>query len=105
MTVAMGIRHRESGEYQVIPVATSAAFRDVWLPACDRLGLEWVARFHDGSLTTVAPHVIPEIVAELERMRVWATIQQEMSFVVEKIDVILQAIRDNDVINYEFDVG
>jgi hypothetical protein len=64
-----------------------------------------VAQFHDGSLTTVPPRVIPEIVAELERMRVWATEQQELSFVVERIDVILQAFRDNDAINYEFDFG
>ena len=36
MAVEMGIRHRESGRYEVVPVATAETFRAVWLPAAER---------------------------------------------------------------------
>ena len=105
MTVEMGIRHRDTGDYEVVPVATSATFRKVWLPACDRLGLELVGHFHDGMLTTVPAEAIPRIIGELHRLRAWARDQPELHFVVERIDTILRAFRETDPAVCEYDFG
>jgi hypothetical protein len=104
MTVEMGIR-RHTGEYEVVPVATAATFREVWLPACERLGLEWVARLHDGALTPVPLGLLPQIVNELGQLRGWAAEQPDLKHVVERIDAILAAFRDTDPLACEYDFG
>ena len=45
MTIEMEILYRDSGEYEVVPVATSEAFRRDWLSACERLDLESISVF------------------------------------------------------------
>jgi hypothetical protein len=105
MTVEMGIRHRDTGEYEVVPVATSDTFCRIWLPACKRLGLEWVAHFHDGALAVVPPESVPQIIAELERLRAGLAEQRELAFVIERIDSILRAFRKTDPAVCEYDFG
>ena len=105
MTIEMGIRHRETGTYEVVPVATSETFRKVWLPACERLGLEWVAHLHDGALTPVSPEVVPHLIGELQRLRAWACEQQELGPPVERIDSILRAFRETNPTLCEYDFG
>src|SRR5262245_30275753 len=105
MTVEMGIRHRETGTYEVVPVATSETFRKVWLPACERLGLKWVAHFHDGALTRIPPEVVPQIIEELQRLRIWVYGHPELGPPVERVDSILRAFRETDPALWEYDFG
>src|SRR5437763_86280 len=105
MTIEMGIHHLDTGEYEVVPVATSETFRAVWLPACNRLGLEWVAHFHDGALTAVPVELIPQIVKELQLLRGWVSEQPELAFIAEGIDSILRMFRERDPAKCEFDFG
>jgi hypothetical protein len=101
----MGIRHLDTGEYEVVPVSTAATYQQVWLPACAQLGLKWVAHFHDGSLTTVPSELIPQIVAELRQLRGWASESPELEFMVERIDTILCIFRETDPALCVYDFG
>ena len=105
MTVEMGIRHRDSGEYEVVPVSTSATFDSVWLPAAERLGLELVPLFAGGALTTVPPDLVPRIVAEVRRLRDWAATQPDGDYLVERCAAILDAFERTNPANCEYDFG
>jgi hypothetical protein len=105
MTVEMGIRHRDSGEYEVVPVATSETFRGVWLPACEQLGLELVPLFAGGALTTVPPKLVSQIVAEVERLRSWAIDQPNSEYLADRCSAILAAFARTDPMACEYDFG
>lgn len=108
MTVSMGIKHRGSGRYEIVSIATSAQFTSDWLPACALLGLRFVSRFHDGSLGVVDKQDLYEIVAELNTMRSWATAKErteDMTLLVERIDDILRALQETSWDDCEYDFG
>jgi choline dehydrogenase-like flavoprotein len=105
VSVEMGIRHRVSGEYKVVPVATSDTFRRVWLPACEQLGLELVPLFAGGALTTVPPELVPQIIAEVERLRGWARAQASGEYLADRCSDILAAFARTDPTGCEYDFG
>ena len=105
MTVEMGIHHRDSGEFEAVPVATSESFRRVWLPACERLGLSLVPLFSGGALLRVPPNLVPRIVSELEVLREWASTQPDGIYLVERCDGILAAFRRTDPETCDYDFG
>ncbi len=105
MSVEMGIRHRDSGEYEVVPVASSETFRRVWLPACERLGLELVPLFAGGALTVVPPELIERIVAEVEGLRGWAAEQPDGVYLTDRCSGILAAFARTDPVACEYDFG
>jgi hypothetical protein len=100
MTVEMGIRHRDSGEYEVVSVATSQG-----LPACERLGLELVPLFAGGALTIVPSEVIPRLVAGVEQLRAWAVSQPDGDYLAERCAAILAAFARTDPAACEYDFG
>jgi hypothetical protein len=105
MAIEMGIRHRDSGEYEVVPVATSETFRRVWLPACERLGLALVPLFAGGALTTVPPELVPQIVAEVERLRADAAALPDGDYLADRCSGILAAFARTDPAGCEYDFG
>lgn len=105
MTVSLGIKHLASGRYNVVPVATNEEFTSCWLPACARLGLRFVAHFHDGSLTTVSTDDVQLIVAELQRLRAWGTASEGSAHMVERIDGILRSLQETASERCEYDFG
>jgi len=105
MTVEMGIRHRDTGEYEVVPVATSETFRRVWLPACERLGLRLVPLFAGGALTTVPPDLVPQIVAEVEQLQAGAAELRDGDYLADRCSGILAAFGRTDPAACEYDFG
>lgn len=105
MSVEMGIWHRDSGEYEVVPVATLDTFRRVWLPACERLGLELVPLFAGGALTTIPLELVPRIVDEVERLRGWAAGQPDGEYLADRCSGILAAFARTDATGCEYDFG
>lgn len=105
MTIEMGIRHRDSGAYEVIPVATSDTFRRVWLPACEQIGLALVPLFDGGALTRVPADLVPRIVAEVEQLRDWAAQQPDGKYLVDRCSDILAAFVRTDPATCEYDFG
>lgn len=105
MTVEMGIRHCATGKYEVVPVATSETFRLVWLPACERLGLEFVPLFAGGALTIVPAELVPRIVAEVEQLRAAAVAWPEGDYLADRCSGILAAFARTDPAACEYDFG
>ena len=101
----MGIRHRDTGEYEVVPVATAEAFHRVWLPACERLGLELVPLFAGGALTTVPPNLIPQIVAEVEQLWIESAELSDGDYLACRCAGILAAFARTDPAVCEYDFG
>ena len=85
--------------------AFSEEFTSRWLPACARLGLRFVAHFHDGSLTTVSTDDVQFIVADLQRLRAWATASEASAHKVERIDGILRSLQETASEGCEHDFG
>ena len=68
MSVAVVITYRaEHSGPAYLPVATEEIFATHWLPACARLGLEWMPLFKTG--VTVAIEDLPSVRSELEQLR------------------------------------
>ena len=105
MTVSMGIRHRASGEYEVVHIATSGGFDRAWRPAAEQLGLGLVAQFADGALTGVAPWQVPLITAEVGRLRQWLSGQPGGEHMAERCADILGAFARTDPAACEYDFG
>jgi len=53
-----------------IPVATESFFKECWLPAIESLGLQWTDLFRTG--VDVEEEDVPQIIAELIRIKEWA---------------------------------
>ena len=105
MTVEMGIRHRESGEYEVVPVATTETFRTLWCPAAERLGLKLVPLFSGGALTSVPADLIPQIIAEVMTLQQWAATQPDEAYLVDRCTGILSAFERTDPSKCDYDFG
>ena len=105
MTVEMGILHRESGEYEVVPVAATETFRTVWRPAAERLGWEFVPLFSGGALTPVPADLIQQIIAEVKILQQWAAAQPDGEYLVHRCTGILSAFERTDPSEYEYDFG
>jgi hypothetical protein len=105
MTVSMGIKHRGSGDYEVVPVATNRTFREVWLPACKGLGLSLVPLFFGGAFLHVPPNLVPGIVSELERLREWASSREDGAYLVDRCGDILAAFARTDPGACDYDFG
>ena len=105
MTVAMGIRHRASGEYEVVPVATNETFRRVWLPACERLGLTLVPLFDGGAFFRLPPNLIPGVVSEVNALREWASARPDGEPLAERCGEILAAFGRTDPESCDYDFG
>jgi len=96
MSISLGIRHLESGEYQVVPIATNATFRRVWLPACERLGLSLVPQFEGGGLLFSGANLARQVVSELEVLRDWAASQPDGEYLVDRCGDLLAAFERFD---------
>jgi hypothetical protein len=105
MSISMGIHHHGSGEYEIVPIATNATFRRVWLPACERLGLSRVQRFEGGGLNFCSPNLARQIVSELETLRGWASSQPDGEYLVDRCGDILAAFERTDPEACDYDFG
>lgn len=105
MSISLGIRHRESGEHQVVPIATNALFRRVWLPARERLGLSPVPLFEGGGLCFSGPNPARQVVSELEALRDWAALQPDGESLVDRCGDLLAAFERTDPEACDFDFG
>jgi len=73
-----------------IPIATEEAFKTLWRPGIDELGLEWVDLFQTGVF--VAQEDWPEINRELLLLRRWAVGKldtDDAEYVTRRIDRLL----------------
>src|SRR5262249_14333312 len=105
MSIAMGIGHRDSGEYEVVPIATNATFRRVWLPACERLGLSLVPQFYGGGVGFSSPDAARQSVAGVERLRGWAASQPDGESLVDRCGDLLAAFERTNPESCDYDFG
>jgi hypothetical protein len=96
MSISLGIHHRESGGYEDVAIATNATFRQVWLPACERLGLLLVPLFEGGGLVFYGPNLARQVVSELEVLRDWAASQPDGEYLVDRCGDLLAAFERTD---------
>jgi hypothetical protein len=80
MTIEMGILQINTGNYEVIHVATTEIFYQFWLPACKCLSLQLISHFHDGYLNVVSVEDIPRIVEELICLHSYTLEQEDLAF-------------------------
>jgi hypothetical protein len=105
MSISMGIHLHGSGEYEVVPIATNATFRRVWLPACERLGLSLVPQFEGGGLIFSSPNLARQVVSELEALRRWASSQPDGEYLVDRCGGLLAAFERTDARACDYDFG
>lgn len=105
MSVEMGIRHLETGEYEVVAVASADTFRSVWIPTAADLGLELVPLFSGGALTRVPVELVPQIISEVIILCDWAHKQPNRESLAERSSGILAAFARTDPSQCEYDFG
>lgn len=105
MTVSLGLKHRHTGEYRVVPVSCSMPFEELWIPAAQTLGLELVPHLHDGTFTMLENEDIPKILDELRRLREYVADKEELAWIAERIDDIVATFNATDPAEWEYDFG
>ena len=105
MSVSMGLRNKATGEYRLVPIASSSGFAEGWLPLCERLGLRHVSMFAGGALTTVPDDLIPEIVRELRALRAHCEADPEAAWIAERCRDVLAAFAETNPAEWEYDFG
>jgi hypothetical protein len=68
MAVELLITNQETGERQLVPVATTEVFRNYWKPGCEELGLSLVTLLEDGPLKNSD---IQGLISELVLLKQW----------------------------------
>ncbi|MCE9560666.1 MAG: hypothetical protein K8U57_01300 [Planctomycetes bacterium] len=105
MTVSMGLTNRLTGEYRHVPISTSGSFRDVWIPLCNQIGLIYVPDFEGGAFTHVPPELIPDIVKELSLLAEVVVAREGYDWIAERIAEIIQAFKETNPDEWEYDFG
>ena len=105
VSVSLMITYLATGELEEVPIATNDTFGRVWLPACDRLGLELVAMFRDGGLATIPAELVPQIVSELERLRAGSVGHPDGEYLTDRCDDLLDAFARTDPSTAEYSIG
>jgi uncharacterized protein (UPF0335 family) len=103
MSVSLLVKTSKGGSESdyLIPIATQEVFRLWWKTAAESLGLYWVPLFESG--TTVARDDLPEVINELERLRQWCLLREDLrKLIIERInrliDELEQIAKSNDEI-------
>lgn len=105
MSVSMLIHDLVTGETEEVPVACTETFQDVWLPVCERLGLQLVPLFSGGALATVPMELIPQIVVELGRLRDAADCLPEGDYLARRCMGLLDAFARTDAAQCCYSIG
>lgn len=87
----MLLRRRGSAEPECYSLTGATGWQTVWLPAAAELGLELVPLLGNGAFTHVPPEELPEIMAQLAKLREWMTVHGH-SLYVEHLDHALSAL-------------
>ena len=69
----------------VVPVATQALFRDVWMAGASALGLRWVPLFETGTPLTQTD--LPLVIDELTALRIWAEASRQP--IVDRLQTLI----------------
>ncbi|MBN9122614.1 MAG: hypothetical protein J0I06_26280 [Planctomycetes bacterium] len=105
MSISMGLRHKTSGEYREVPIASSCGFAEGWLPFCHHLGLQFVPLFSGGALTAVPADLVPEILRELRLLLVAVEVAPNGAWIAERVRGLLAAFAATDPAEWEYDFG
>jgi|GEM_PF-3737994 len=105
MSVSMGLRHKTSGEYREVPIASSRGFIEGWLPLCEQLGLQYIPLFNGGAFTTVPEDLIPEIIRELRLLHTKVENDSGRAWIAERVTDILAAFAETNPKEWEYDFG
>jgi hypothetical protein len=93
MSVAIHIKFKAPGKSPLsIPVASQGTYHTVWLPMAEKLGLVWVPQFENGPVVDVKE--LAAVVHEFRTLREAMANNPRHSFIVERIDLILEELGD-----------
>lgn len=86
---------REGDVTHDVPVAPFQTFREVWLPACEALGLKWVPMFETG--IPIAIEDVPDVLAELRSLKAWLAQpgnRDAASAIGERVDNLIEGLEE-----------
>ena len=72
-----------------VPVSSEKFFKSCWLPACELLNLRWIPCF--GSGINIYKEDLPEIKAEIDRLKVWARknlSDTNLKYMIERLNLL-----------------
>lgn len=91
MGVELFITRKGVAEPDYYSMTGATGWETVWLPAADELGLDLIPRLGDGTFARVPPLELPEVAAQLTRLRKWMAASGHELY-VEHLDDILSAL-------------
>ena len=92
MSVTLGIKDPVTGAYDDMPVSVQSTWREVWEPAIEAMHLHYLAQF---AISTAAlPELMEEFRKVQEYVRTHDVPESDKSYVIERIDDILEHIED-----------
>jgi len=91
MVVDLLIHRKGAIETEYYCIASAAGWRIAWLPAAAELGLDLVPLLGDGTFTDVSAEYLPQVIAQLARLRSWMIAHQHAEY-AEHLDRILPAL-------------
>ena len=91
MGVELFIHRHGTTEPDYYSMTGATGWSDVWLPAANALQLDLVPLLGDGTFGRLPPEYLPEVIAQLGRLREWMRTQGHDLY-VEHLDQILPAL-------------
>ncbi|MGK3993526.1 hypothetical protein [Sorangium sp. So ce1024] len=94
-------RQGDTRSNRLVPVAAQSTFKELWIPAAEVLGLQWVPMFETGF--PVERSDLPDVIRELEALRAWCvSSESHRKVILERLDRLIDEL--NRISNSDDDV-
>jgi hypothetical protein len=105
MSVSLMLKHKSTGEFREVPIASSRGFDENWRQLSQQLGLHFVPLFSGSALTKVSDELIPEIIRELHLLLETAEADPDSEWIAERARNILNALAETNPTEWEYSFG
>ncbi|AGP38702.1 hypothetical protein BE04_31845 [Sorangium cellulosum] len=86
---------------RLVPVAAQSTFKELWIPAAEALGLQWVPLFEAGF--PLERSDLPDVIRELEALRAWCvSSESHRRGILERLDRLIDEL--NEISKSDHDV-
>lgn len=91
-------RRGDERSNRLVPVATQATYEELWVPAAEALGLQWIPLFEAGF--PLERSDLPDVIRDLEKLRAFClSSERHREMILERLDRLIEELNEIYEIN------